>query len=115
MVTKYRRQQLKLNPELYESKIDNTYEDYVQTAKDISKIIPLEKWDAVGVAQYINQLANHAQSTYTDGWTACNCKRELYLLKCFIEDLLESCPSFPVDEKEWEQERLIEILKKEKK
>jgi hypothetical protein len=34
------------------------------------------------------------------------------VLKCFIEDEYNSCPDFPEQEKEWEQVRLLEILKK---
>lgn len=118
MVTKYKRNQTRVvepqEKHLNDSKIDNTYEDYLEAVRDDLKIIPPEKWDAVGVARYINELANHAQSPYSDGWTSCGCKKELYLLKCLIEDLLESCPSFPEDEKEWEQERLMDLLKRQK-
>jgi hypothetical protein len=34
------------------------------------------------------------------------------VLKCFIEDEYKLCPEFPEQEKEWEQVRLLEILKK---
>jgi len=119
LVTKYRRSQTRVvepqEQHLNDSKIDNNYDNYLEAIKDDLKIIPPEKWDAVGVARYINELANHAKSGYSDGFTACGCKKELYLLKCLIEDLLDSCPSFPVDEKEWEQERLIELLKRKPK
>ena len=94
------------------SKKEVSYEDYVEAVKDDLKIIPPQKWDAVGVARYINDLAKYAQSTYSDGFTACDSKRELFLLKCLIEDLLVACPTFPIDEQEWEQERLMELLKR---
>jgi hypothetical protein len=96
------------------SKKQLSFEDYVEAVKDDLKIIPPQKWDAVGVARYINDLANYAQSTYSDGWTQCDSKRELFLLKCLIEDLLVDCPNFPEDEREWEQERLLELLKRQK-
>lgn len=38
-------------------------------------------------------------------------KKDLVQLKWLIEDLLEDCPVF-VGEEEWEQERLIELLKR---
>jgi len=118
LVTKYRRSQTRVvapqEQHLDDSKIDNNYDNYLEAIKDDLKIIPPEKWDAVGVARYIHELASYAQSGYTDGFTACGCKKELYLLKCLIEDLLDSCPSFPEDEKEWEQERLMELLKRKR-
>jgi len=53
-----------------------------------------------------------ASDPYSDGFTQCVYKRDLYVLKCFIEDQYNNCPEFPTQEKEWEQERLIEILKR---
>ena len=50
-------------------------------------------------------------SSYNDGWTASACKHDLYLLKCWLEDRYDQLPTF-VGESEWEQERLIEKLKK---
>jgi hypothetical protein len=34
------------------------------------------------------------------------------MLKCLIEDIYKELPEFPQQEKEWEQARLLEILKK---
>ena len=73
---------------------------------------PPEYDDPIGVAQYCNNLAGYIQSKTTDTTTAQGCKRELYLLKCLLEDLLAECPEFE-QEKLWEQERMLEILKKE--
>ena len=64
------------------------------------------------VISSIRKLAVEASSPYADGFTACSYKHELYVLKCFIEDLYEGCPEFPEQEKEWEQIRLMEILKR---
>ena len=50
-------------------------------------------------------------SPYNDGWTSRSCKRELYLLKCWLEDKYSELPNF-VGEELWEQERLVDILKK---
>ena len=72
---------------------------------------PPEYDDPIGVAQYCNNLASYVQSKTTDTTTAQGCKRELYLLKCLLEDLLAECPEFE-QEKLWEQERMLEILKK---
>ena len=59
----------------------------------------------------IRQLATAARDSRNDGWTASGCKHELYQLKCFIEDLYQDLPTF-TNESEWEQERLIQIMKR---
>ena len=50
-------------------------------------------------------------SPYNDGWTSMSCKHDLYLLKCWLEDRYEHLPYF-AGEEQWEQERIIETLKK---
>jgi len=52
------------------------------------------------------------RSPYNDGWTSQACKRELYLLKSWLDDEYKKLPTF-LGESRWEQERLLEILKKE--
>jgi len=49
-------------------------------------------------------------SPYNDGWTSSYCKKDLYLLKCWLEDEYQKLPIF-VGEDKWDQERMIEILK----
>lgn len=50
-------------------------------------------------------------SPHNDGYIQRDCKYELYLLKCWLEDRYDQCPTF-AGEEEWEQERLIELLKR---
>jgi hypothetical protein len=50
-------------------------------------------------------------SPYNDGWISSSCKQELYQLKCWLEDEYNKLPTF-VGEEKWEQERVVEILKK---
>ena len=50
-------------------------------------------------------------SPYNDGWTSASCKQELYQLKCWLEDSYLKLSKF-VGEEQWEQERLVEILKR---
>jgi hypothetical protein len=69
--------------------------------------------ESIEIARFINNLASIARSPYTDGFSQCTCKHELFLLKCLIEDLYKDLPDFPQQEKEWEQKRLMEILKNE--
>ena len=64
------------------------------------------------VVRAIRKLASQASDPRSDGFTACTYKHDLYILKCFIEDEYKRCPEFPKQEKEWEQTRLMELLKK---
>jgi hypothetical protein len=50
-------------------------------------------------------------SPYNDGFTGRSCKYELYMLKCWLEDEYCKLPTF-AGEEQWEQQRLLEILKK---
>ena len=81
---------------------------------DDSDLIPNvpDETDAIEAAREIRRLYSMAASPFTDGFTQCTCKHRLYLLKCLIEDLYNQCPEFPSQEKEWEQERLIQLLKR---
>jgi hypothetical protein len=49
---------------------------------------------------------------YNDGWTSSSCKFELYQLKCWLEDEYAKLPTF-TGEEQWEQERLVNILKRD--
>lgn len=68
--------------------------------------------EAVDTARFIRKLYSVANNPQNDGFTQCHCKHQLYLLKCLIEDLYKDLPEFPQQEKEWEQDRLVQILKK---
>lgn len=59
----------------------------------------------------ISQSLIEIASPYNDGWTASSCKHDLYLLKCWLEDRYNELPRFSGEEK-WEQERIVETLKK---
>jgi hypothetical protein len=59
----------------------------------------------------IRQNLGEIHSPYNDGYVQRSCKHELYMLKCWLEDQYNHLPTF-IGEEEWEQERLIEILKK---
>ena len=52
------------------------------------------------------------RSPYNDGWVSSACKHELYLLKSWLDDEYKKLPTFS-DESQWEQERLINILKQD--
>lgn len=59
----------------------------------------------------IRQLANEVSNPRNDGWVASGCKRELFQLKCFIDDLYQDLPTF-TNEPEWEKERLLQLMKR---
>ena len=67
--------------------------------------------DLASARKAIQTALIEIQSPYNDGWTQSSCKQELYMLKCWLEDKYKTLPTF-VGEEEWEQQRLIEILKK---
>lgn len=60
----------------------------------------------------IGACLTEIRSPYNDGWTSQACKRELYVLKSWLDDEYKKLPTF-LEESRWEQERLLEILKKE--
>jgi hypothetical protein len=60
---------------------------------------------------WLHKMSREISSPYNDGFTASGFKKELYELKCLIEDLYPDLPTF-VGEDEWEKERLIQKLKK---
>jgi len=59
----------------------------------------------------IGKCIGEIHSPYNDGWVSSSCKHELYMLKYWLEDKYSRLPTF-VGEEQWEQERLLEILKK---
>jgi hypothetical protein len=58
----------------------------------------------------IRRSLSEIHSPYNDGWTSSYCKKELYMLKCWLDKEYTKLPTFAGEEK-WEQEKLIEILK----
>jgi hypothetical protein len=56
-------------------------------------------------------MALEASDPRNDGWTASVCKKEIYQVKCLIEDIYRKLPTF-VGEEEWEKERVAELLKR---
>lgn len=59
----------------------------------------------------LGKILGEIHSPFNDGWTASSCKQELYMLKCWLEDEYKKLPTF-VGEERWEQERILELLKK---
>jgi len=59
----------------------------------------------------IRRCIGEIRSPYNDGFIGSGCKHELYQLKCWLEDQYADLPEF-ADEKDWHQDRMIQILKK---
>lgn len=67
----------------------------------------------IAVAEHeIRRCISEINSAYNDGWTQMSCKHQLYQLKCFLDDVYPTLPEF-VGENKWEQQRLVDILKKQ--
>jgi hypothetical protein len=71
-----------------------------------------KNWNTSDVYQEIRRLSSVASDSRNDGWTASGCKHELYQLKCFIDDVYRDLPTF-VGEEQWEQQRLMDIMKRQ--
>jgi hypothetical protein len=69
------------------------------------------KPDLVSAEHAIRACIVEIKSPYNDGWTASACKHDLYLLKSWLDDEYKRLPTF-VGEQQWEQERMIKILKR---
>jgi hypothetical protein len=61
--------------------------------------------------QALRSCLSEIRSPYNDGWTSSACKYELFLLKSWLDDEYNKLPHF-ADEETWEQQRIIDILKK---
>ena len=59
----------------------------------------------------LRNLASIARNFPNDGYDSKASKHQLYLLKCMIEDLYRELPRFDGEEA-WEQQRLIELLRR---
>ena len=59
----------------------------------------------------MRQCMTEIGSPHNDGFTSAYCKHDLYVLKCWLEDEYKRLPTF-VGEEVWEQERVVEILKR---
>jgi len=74
-----------------------------------------KNWDMNAIQHQIWIMRSEASSSYTDGFTAFEIKKDLYQLKWQIDQALEDCSEFSGETKwlqEQEQDRIIKILKK---
>jgi hypothetical protein len=76
-----------------------------------------KRWDLQNIKSQIMYCGVELNSPYNDGFTGWSCKKDLYEIKFYVDNLLESSPIFShIEEnflKEQEQNRVLNILKKE--
>jgi hypothetical protein len=69
------------------------------------------KPDLTNAYSIIRTALVEINSPYNDGFTAAGCKQELYQLKCWLDDQYNNLGHF-VGEEEWEQKRIVQLLKR---
>ena len=74
-----------------------------------------KSWNVADIASQIHNLARECSTPYNDGFTAFECKKDLYQLKQILDDALAEAPDFGDLEAQWlteqEQKRIVKILK----
>ncbi len=72
-------------------------------------------YNVAKAAQEINAAAYDATDSRMDGFICWGAKQDLYRLKWVLEDALNRCPKFSVEDdwlKEQEQTRLLNLIRK---
>ena len=69
------------------------------------------KPDLTPAYQAVRLAMSEINSPYNDGFTGSYCKQDLYVLKCWLEDEYNKLPTF-TGEEQWNQQRVLEILKR---
>jgi hypothetical protein len=74
-----------------------------------------KSWDIADIANQISALSRECSSTYNDGFTSFELKKELYFLKEIVDKAVSVAPDFGKMEQQWlteqEQKRIIKHLK----
>lgn len=77
-----------------------------------------KNWDVADIAGQIRRLSTNCSSAYTDGFTAFELKKDLYLIKDIVDRAISESPNFGELEELWlkerEQQLIINILKQKK-
>jgi hypothetical protein len=77
--------------------------------------IKKKSWSVEEIATQVHALARECSSPYNDGFTAFDCKKDLYQIKFLVDQALNNSPNFSSLEEEWlteqEKKRIIKILK----
>jgi hypothetical protein len=64
-----------------------------------------KRWDISDIVNQLHRAELEMNSRYNDGYTAWNCKQELYQVKFILDEIMKSAPSFGTTEQEWLEEQ----------
>lgn len=71
--------------------------------------------DVPNIISQLRQIAAECNNAYNDGYTSLDLKKDLWLIKDVLDELLDGCPTFE-GETEWltnkEKERIVKYLKR---
>lgn len=74
-----------------------------------------KSWSVSDIVQQIHALARECGSPYNEGFTAFECKKDLYQIKEIVDEALNKSPNFGQHEEQWlterEKSRIIKHLK----
>ena len=74
-----------------------------------------KNWDVADIISQLRSLSLECSSSYNDGFTSFEIKKDLYQIKEFVDQALKDSPNFGEMEQQWltsrEQKRIIKILK----
>lgn len=71
--------------------------------------------DLTQAVDAVRRSLTEIHSPYNDGYVQMNCKKDLYLLKCWLEESYNNLPVFTGEEKwaeEREKDQMLQILKR---
>jgi hypothetical protein len=71
----------------------------------------IRRWSVENVTQQIMLCHNEATDFRNDGYVTTGCIKDLYTIKCLVDKLYEDVRDTKLEES-WQQDRVIEILKK---
>lgn len=63
------------------------------------------KWDADKIISDLNAAAAQACSSYNDGFSAWQCKKDMLKVKYALDEMLEHTPNFSHEEERFVQEQ----------
>ena len=72
-------------------------------------------WDVNNICTLLAKCAAEVRSPYNDGFTAWECKKELYKIKFYLDDILDMPDKFSGESdflEEMSKEKMLKILKK---
>ena len=67
-------------------------------------------WDSNAIRHWIQIMAVEINSPYNDGFVSSGVKKELWEIKCLLDDIYPNLNTF-VGEEEWAKERMWKKLK----